>query len=825
VDSLRVEAASNADEKRRLELGQFFTSKRIARQMAALFSEAQGDLRILDPGAGAGSLLAALVERLCVEKSKPRSIHVTAFELDSTLAPYLQRSLAACEEACKMSGIEFSSNTRYEDFIWSATTNLGGTMFSDYGEVYTHAILNPPYKKLAADSTARIKLNSIGVDVGNLYTAFLALTARMLVPDGQLVSITPRSFCNGPYFKSFRQDFLSRMALKAIHVFEERDQSFDKVLQENIIVHATKSSNRPKVVRISASSGPQDEMPTLRDVAYDAVVDPVDPSSFIRIVTDGLSEQIAKRMGRFSQTLNDLGLEVSTGRVVGFRAVEFLRAEPEPSTVPLLYPMNVGFNRIYPAKRNIKKSSHIVANAKSASLLVPSGTYVLVKRFSSKEEARRVVATVLEKSDFNADFVGIENHLNFFHAKGKEIPRNLAFGLTAFLNSSLFDAYFRQFSGHTQVNATDLRNVRYPHRASLEAIGRKMWDESPTQSEVDELVNQELFDDTDQANDPTRALRLVDEAKRLLALLGLPAPQQNERSALTLLALLGLTPKSTWADASNPTLGISQMLAYFREFFGKSYAPNTRETVRRYTVHQFVQAGLVVQNPDDPKRPINSPKNVYQVEPSVLKLARAFCTEGWEEAYKLHKSIAQSLRDAHQQRREFNRIPVSLSDGTVLTLSPGGQNDLIVEIVEEFCERFAPGGQVLYLGDAEAKLAFFDRERLSRLGVSIDEHGKMPDVVVYMQDRNWLILVEAVTSHGPISVHRMRELQDLFVNSTAGLVFVTAFLSRGDYARYLDDIAWETEVWIAEAPDHMIHHNGQRFLGPYATISPAPSID
>ena len=257
------------------------------------------------------------------------------------------------------------------------------------------------------------------------------------------------------------------------------------------------------------------------------------------------------------------------------------------------------------------------------------------------------------------------------------------------------------------------------------------------------------------------------------------------------------------------------MMDFFSEHYGKRYAPNTRETVRRQTVHQFLQASLLVANPDKPERPTNSPKAVYQIEPAALKLLRSFRSRGWDVNLQKYQRIVVSLKKKYEREREMQKLSVRTINGQEINLSPGGQNILVKQIVEDFCPLYTPGGRMIYVGDTQLKWAYYDAETLASLGVKIEEHGKMPDVVVYHTKKNWLLLIEAVTSHGPVDPKRRAELKDLFAASSAGLVFVTAFLDRRAMMKYLSDISWETEVWVAESPTHLIHFNGQRFLGPY----------
>lgn len=307
----------------------------------------------------------------------------------------------------------------------------------------------------------------------------------------------------------------------------------------------------------------------------------------------------------------------------------------------------------------------------------------------------------------------------------------------------------------------------------------------------------------------------IEAAQQIILSLGLPRAQQNERSALSLLALLNLTPGTPWAKAQNPLVGITPIMDWAREHYGKEYAPNTRETFRRQTMHQFCDAGVALYNPDKPDRPVNSPKAVYQVEPAALALLRNFGTPQWHDNLTTYLSERQTLVAKYAKEREQNRIPVEIAPGKEITLSPGEHSELIRAIIADFAPRFAPGSVLVYAGDTGEKWGYFDAALLAGLGVDVDSHGKMPDVVLHFVEKNWLLLVESVTSHGPVDGKRHAELAKLFAGSTAGLVYVTAFPNRSIMGRYLPEIAWETEVWVADAPSHLIHFNGVRFLGPY----------
>lgn len=310
----------------------------------------------------------------------------------------------------------------------------------------------------------------------------------------------------------------------------------------------------------------------------------------------------------------------------------------------------------------------------------------------------------------------------------------------------------------------------------------------------------------------------IADALKILEILGLPRAQQNERSALSLLAILNLTPDKIWSQAENPLIGITPIMDWIRKHYQKDYAPNTRETIRRQTMHQFVNAGIALYNPDDPSRAVNSPKAVYQIDSLTLDLLHSFDTKNWSAKLSNYFSQRQTLSERYAMEREFRRIPIKFSRNKKISLSPGAHSKLIKAIIEDFAPIFVPGGILIYVGDTGNKWSYFDQKTLAKIGVTIDSHGKMPDVVIYYPDKNWLLLAEAVTSHGPVDGKRHEELKNLFANSSAGLVFVTAFPNRSLMTRYLSEIAWETEVWTADAPSHLIHFNGVRFLGPYSAL-------
>lgn len=312
------------------------------------------------------------------------------------------------------------------------------------------------------------------------------------------------------------------------------------------------------------------------------------------------------------------------------------------------------------------------------------------------------------------------------------------------------------------------------------------------------------------------------QAKELLHAFGLPKQQYNDRSAWVFLALANIQPGDEWHNAQSPLLPTVGVMSFIREHYGKDYKPNSRETIRRQTLHQFEQARIVDRNADDPGRATNSKDNNYRLTQPVVNVLREYPQGEWRERIKHYKEELLNLQELYAKRLDLARIPVRLPDGQEIRLSPGAHNELHAAIVHEFCPRFAPNGIVLYIGDTASsrseggKLMILDAPRLNALGVPPMSHDKLPDVVVYDEKREWLFLIEAVTSHGPVSHKRWVELEQALKTCKVGRVYVSAFPSPNEFRRFAADIAWESEVWIADSPDHMIHFNGDRFLGPHS---------
>ncbi len=530
VEMLRLVATHNLKLHSKEQLGQFLTPLPVAELMVNMFQRLDlPHIHLLDAGAGTGCLSAAFVANVCRQKQRPLTLEVTAYEIDPTLIGYLRKTQELCNQECRANGITFKYHIHEADFIQEAVSLLQPSLFSQNSMLFfTHTILNPPYFKINAHSSMRSSLRNIGVETSNIYPGFMAAAAQLLVHGGEFVAITPRSFCNGSYFKNFRKMFLNMMALQQVHLFESRQQAFrdDDVLQETVIIHALKGKEKSKNVVINTSTDADDDMIMSNILPYTEVVCPDDLDQFIRIVPDALSQRVTEQMAKFTCSLDDLGLKVSTGRVVDFRAKEYLRGQPEQGAVPLIYPVNFTDGYVEHPKVT-RKSQALMHVDETAVLLVPNGHYVLTKRFSSKEEKKRVVAVVYDADRFDVDAVGFENHLNYFHRNGNGLEITLAKGLAAHLNSSIVDSFFRLFNGHTQVNATDLRKLKYPPLQQLLSLGSQIGEVFPSQQQLDGIV-EGILHMTDQANESLTIVRVrIDEALEILKQLDFPRAQLN----------------------------------------------------------------------------------------------------------------------------------------------------------------------------------------------------------------------------------------------------------------------------------------------------------
>ena len=461
------------------QLGQFMTPATIATFMAGMFTGPMPpNVRLLDAGAGRGTLTGAFIARWASQVGEGLDAH--AYEFDGEVAPGLQENLQALRD-----GDRITTKLIPGDFIENAATMLR----LQQGPRYTHAILNPPYKKINTGSRHRELLRVIGLETVNLYTGFVGLCLDLLEPAGQLVAIIPRSFCNGPYYRPFRTFVLRRAAIRHIHLFDARNKAFkdDAVLQENVIIFLEHGAVQGDIT-ISTSTDDSFQDYSERKYRFEQIVFSDDPESFIHIPTEELGEEF-DGSGNFRFSLADIGVNVSTGPVVDFRLRDWLRQMPERGTVPLLYSGHFTATGVEWPIATMKKPNAIHRTAETEKWLYPKGFYAVVRRFSSKEEKRRIVSTIVDPKSLPGEVLGFENHLNVFHQGRQPLPENIARGLSVFLNSTAVDKYFRRFNGHTQVNATDLKLMKYPDRGTLSQLGA--WAKkhpAPSQEFIDQKI-------------------------------------------------------------------------------------------------------------------------------------------------------------------------------------------------------------------------------------------------------------------------------------------------------------------------------------------------
>ncbi|MCQ9327573.1 Eco57I restriction-modification methylase domain-containing protein [Neisseria dentiae] len=466
VDALRLETDFKLNPKNKYELGQFMTPSIISDYMASLFTQKESECTLLDCGAGIGSLSISAINQL------KNITSVDLWEIDSLMSKQLK---------INMEKIDVNYSIYKNDFIQDAVDNI----LLGKGNRYTHAIINPPYKKINSNSFHRKLLRKTGIETVNLYSAFLSLTIVLMKDHGEIVAIIPRSFCNGLYYKEFRKFLLKNCSIEHIHIFESRNSAFKDygVLQENVIIKLIKNKRQGNV-EISNSKDHTFSDYMVKDFEFNKIVKPDDSEIFIRIPKEFNQVENEKI---FSVPLSELEINVSTGSVVDFRVKEYLQYDMEGEIAPLIYPHHFIKGKLFHPQQHKKHNAIKIVPESKKWLMPKDGFYVLVKRFSSKEEKRRVVAYIVDPKEIYQSWIGFENHWNVFHINKHGLDELVAKGLACFLNSTELDQHFRSFSGHTQVNATDLRNIKFPTLETLIELG-KSYKTSMNQAQIDKIL-------------------------------------------------------------------------------------------------------------------------------------------------------------------------------------------------------------------------------------------------------------------------------------------------------------------------------------------------
>lgn len=795
----------------RKKIGQFFTPASIANYMGSMVKSHNHTVRILDPGAGSGILSAAIIDQLM--KNDVKNIIIDLYENNSNILPILQENLEKLKLFAKKNNVSLDYHILEENFIISNELSWSGLINR---EKYDFVISNPPYKKIKKSDIESIIMNDIVYGQPNMYFLFMAMGTNLLKENGELIFIVPRSFSSGSYFTYFRKYFLEKNKILNIHLFTSRDAisgSKDSVLQETIILHAKKTNQSPEFIKITESNGEDCHIINQYLVEYKTCVKN-DNNYFLFFPTCVDDIKILTFVNKWPSSFSKLGYRMKTGIVVDFREKEWLSTKSNKNTIPLLWSYNFKNHRIHLHSNSINRKPQFLLNVpETKRLQMKKANYLLLKRFTSKEESKRLQCALLFEEDIEPyEKFSTENHLNFITKLNIPMTKEELYGLFVVINSNYLDKYFRILNGSTQVNANEINSFPLPSYQSLTKIGKKAMTFSKlTDINCDLLLEEEfIFSKTLKGGNILTKLK---EAKGILAAIGMPKQQTNDRSAYVLLALANIKETDTWDCAKKNELRIVDMMNFMATHYDKVYKPNTRETIRKDTIHQFVDGAIAEKNTDKSNRPTNSPNYCYCLTDEMLKLISTYGTTKWQIHLQNFIDKQGTLIDKYNQQREINRVSVTVN-GQLFSFSPGNHNTLQKAIIEDFASRFAKGAEVLYVGDTEDKDLIKNREYLESIGIVITDHDKLPDVILFVKDKNWLYFIEAVTSVGPISVKRIQEIESMSTECTAGKIYVTAFPDRKTYKKFVDQLAWETEVWIADNPDHMIHLNGDKFIGP-----------
>lgn len=508
ADRLGAFYSKKVTSEHKKNLGQYFTPLQIAKFIGELANSNQDIVKILDPGCGIGILSAAMAEELIVINPRIKTIELVAFETDIDLLPLADKCFNYLRLWLSIRNVELNCFLCKNDFILHNTHILSGK--EDFHERYDLVVSNPPYFKLAKDDPRAKAAESVIYGQTNIYSIFLLLSAKLLKPGGKLVFITPRSFCSGNYFRLFREQFFSLVDIKNIHLFESRTTTFkrDKVLQETLIIAAVaklgSSSNQLHLpfdqpsqgtVIISTSSGIADiDQRTWMFYSLESLIDKKSNQKTLHLPVNSNDDRVIEIFSKWTNSLHSLGWEVSTGRIVDFRSEKFISAESTENTVPLFWLHNVQYMRYkWPNEHGTKgkpKLQYFISTDDSSKLLVPNVNYILLRRFSSKDDVRKLVASPYLSESLNTfTKIGIENHLNYIYKKEGSLTDEETMGLSALLNSTLFDRYFRTFNGNINVSATELREIKFPSIKSIIKIGKDILNKGEiTQSDIDNVI-------------------------------------------------------------------------------------------------------------------------------------------------------------------------------------------------------------------------------------------------------------------------------------------------------------------------------------------------
>ncbi|MTT31471.1 N-6 DNA methylase [Terrilactibacillus sp. BCM23-1] len=489
-----IEYGKRVGKSIRKKIGQFFTPPSIANYMASLMECNQSTIRILDTGAGTGILTAGLCERF-LEHDTITHVHIDLYENDENVLSLLRENMELVRTTLEQNGKIVSYTVFEENFILSHDDFWNDREEKSKGELYDVIISNPPYKKIAKSEPESVVMDSVVHGQPNIYFLFMAMAAKLLKPNGELIFITPRSFTSGLYFRKFREYFLNTVRLTNIHLFHSRLDVFDgdKVLQEAIILRAVKTTQATDSILISASQDMYTGESFVHEVPYGTVVDMSSENLFMLIPSSVEEVELLTIVNSWDYNLIELGYKLKTGPVVDFRALDLIKEESEENTVPLLWANHFENNRITFPVSVSKNPQYIVDTEDSKSVLLPSRNYLLVKRFTSKEERRRVQCSLYFADEFINEKVGVENHLNYITKLKGEITKEEMYGLFVLFNSSYIDIYYRILNGSTQVNATEFNAIPLPSLDDIIRMGKRLLETNSITTETCDTIIEEMF--------------------------------------------------------------------------------------------------------------------------------------------------------------------------------------------------------------------------------------------------------------------------------------------------------------------------------------------
>ena len=499
AEFIGMEYARSTSDKHKKENGQFFTPKQIADFMGDLAKPKSNKISILDPGCGTGILSCSLIEKL-IQKSTVTEIELSLFETDNKVLLLTQKVIDFLASWLTEKNIELQYHINHTDFVLenSNVFNVSNLFGLEKVKRYDYIISNPPYFKISKTDNRAVVAKELVYGQPNIYSLFMGVAAKLLKHDGELIFITPRSFAAGNYFKAFRQSFFSEVSISNIHIFESRNKMFknDNVLQENVILRATKQSNSEIKITVSECDK---GLYNPREIVFNtnALINLKSKDKVLFIPSNDEETNTIEIFKKWHNTLNDFNIQISTGPVVAFRCTEFLKSEGiiNGSLSPLIWLHNIKeMEFIYPLQKG-RKPDLIVNSDESKKVLLKNKNYILLRRFSSKDDKSRLVCCPFFSSILDTEMIGFENHINYIHRPNGDLSENEIWGISALYNSSLFDTYFRTFNGNTQVGANELKQIKMPPLDVIILIGSKIKEyNKPDKQAIDIIVNQVLLE-------------------------------------------------------------------------------------------------------------------------------------------------------------------------------------------------------------------------------------------------------------------------------------------------------------------------------------------